>query len=211
MPRLSAVGISGIHAGEDVNSHDAESPPACWNSRTAAQLAAYRRLFPGERDRIAPLLHALARGDDVASRLTESGHVTASGIVVRCGRLLTVRHPQLRRWIQPGGHLDAGELPQQAALRETTEETGAAARLHRWHEAHRCPIDIDVHPIPANPARGEAAHWHYDLRYLLVCRRWPAIAAELPTRWAVPAQLDDPGLEALMHKLRALHLDEAAT
>jgi isopentenyldiphosphate isomerase len=28
------------------------------------------------------------------------------------------------------------------------------------------PIDIDVHPIPANPGKGESAHQHFDLRYV---------------------------------------------
>ncbi|MGH3117792.1 MAG: NUDIX hydrolase, partial [Gaiellales bacterium] len=27
------------------------------------------------------------------------------------------------------------------------------------------PVDIDVHAIPANPAKGEPAHWHADFRY----------------------------------------------
>ena len=84
------------------------------------------------------------------------------------------------------------------------------ARLHRWHESHRCPIDIDVHPIPAKPKRDEAAHGHCDLRDLRVGRRWPVAGAELPTRWAAPAELDLPGLSALMQKLRARHLDELA-
>jgi hypothetical protein len=42
-----------------MNSHDTESHQTRWNARTAAQVAAYCRLFPGERRRIAPLLHAL--------------------------------------------------------------------------------------------------------------------------------------------------------
>ena len=53
-------------------------------------------------------------------------HVTASGIVV--GRRGTVlhRHKKLGIWMQPGGHIDAGERPEEAALREATEELGLA-------------------------------------------------------------------------------------
>jgi 8-oxo-dGTP pyrophosphatase MutT (NUDIX family) len=85
-------------------------------------------------------------------------HVTASGIVVgRRGTVLHL-HKRLGIWMQPGGHIDAGETPDVAARREATEELGlevahpgAGPRL----------IHLDVH---------EAAfgHTHLDLRYLLL-------------------------------------------
>ena len=85
-------------------------------------------------------------------------HVTASGIVV--GRRGTVlhRHKRLGIWMQPGGHIDAGETPAAAARREATEELGLAV-------AHPAAgprlLHLDVH---------EAAlgHTHLDLRYLLL-------------------------------------------
>jgi 8-oxo-dGTP pyrophosphatase MutT (NUDIX family) len=84
-------------------------------------------------------------------------HVTASGIVVgRRGTVLHL-HKRLGIWMQPGGHIDAGETPDVAALREATEELGLAV-------AHPATgprlIHLDVH---------EAAlgHTHLDLRYLL--------------------------------------------
>jgi 8-oxo-dGTP pyrophosphatase MutT (NUDIX family) len=85
-------------------------------------------------------------------------HVTASGIVV--GRRGTVlhRHKRLGIWMQPGGHIDAGERPDEAALREATEELGLAVE----HPASGpMLIHLDVH---------EAAHGHthLDLRYLLL-------------------------------------------
>ena len=43
------------------------------------------------------------------------------------------------------------------------EETGIDAAALRLVD--EVPIDIDVHPIPANPAKGEPAHQHFDLRY----------------------------------------------
>jgi hypothetical protein len=30
------------------------------------------------------------------------------------------------------------------------------------------PLNIDSHPIPANPAKSEGAHWHHDFRYLAI-------------------------------------------
>lgn len=171
--------------------HDAPSPSPFPRSQalahcgsTAEQVDAYRRLFPAERERLEPLLQALACGERIHSRSRLQGHVTASGIAVRDGRLLTVLHPRLHRWIQPGGHLEPDERPEQAALRETEEETAVRVHLHPWHIAHRCPLDIDVHEIPANPSRGE-----------------PARQAELRTRWSAPEELREPGLRKVLDKL----------
>ncbi len=37
------------------------------------------------------------------------------------------------------------------------------------------PIDIDVHPIPANLAKGEPGHQHFDLRYAFTTATRPEI------------------------------------
>jgi 8-oxo-dGTP pyrophosphatase MutT (NUDIX family) len=85
-------------------------------------------------------------------------HVTASAIVV--GRRGTVlhRHKKLGIWMQPGGHIDAGETPEAAALREATEELGLVVT---HPPAGPLLLHVDVH---------EAAHGHthLDLRYLLL-------------------------------------------
>jgi 8-oxo-dGTP pyrophosphatase MutT (NUDIX family) len=66
-------------------------------------------------------------------------------------------HKRLGLWLQPGGHVDAGETPAAAALRETIEETGLAAR----HPASGPQlVHVDVHA-------GGRGHTHLDLRYLL--------------------------------------------
>jgi 8-oxo-dGTP pyrophosphatase MutT (NUDIX family) len=67
-------------------------------------------------------------------------------------------HKRLHQWMQPGGHVDPGESPWEAALRESTEETGLA--LAHPADGPRL-IHVDVH----NAANG---HEHLDLRYLLV-------------------------------------------
>jgi len=85
-------------------------------------------------------------------------HVTASGIVV--GRRGTVlhRHKRLGIWMQPGGHIDAGERPDEAALREATEELGL---LVEHPPTGPLLIHVDVH-------EAAHAHIHLDLRYLLL-------------------------------------------
>src|SRR5205823_4120680 len=51
-----------------------------------------------------------------------------------------------------------------AALREVAEETG----IGRQDIAPMGPepIHIDIHPIPANPRKGEPAHRHIDFRFV---------------------------------------------
>jgi 8-oxo-dGTP pyrophosphatase MutT (NUDIX family) len=85
-------------------------------------------------------------------------HVTASGIVV--GRRGTVlhRHKRLGIWMQPGGHIDAGEDPEEAALREATEELGLVVE---HPGAGPFLIHLDVH-------QAALGHTHLDLRYLLL-------------------------------------------
>jgi 8-oxo-dGTP pyrophosphatase MutT (NUDIX family) len=85
-------------------------------------------------------------------------HVTASGIVVgRRGTVLHL-HRRLGIWMQPGGHIDTGETPEAAAVREAIEELGLDV-VHP--EGGPRLIHLDVH---------EAAygHCHLDLRYLLL-------------------------------------------
>ncbi|MFU8839994.1 MAG: NUDIX hydrolase [Nitriliruptoraceae bacterium] len=111
-------------------------------------------------------------------------HVTGSAIVLDGGgRVLLHRHKRLGRWLQPGGHLDPGELPWQAAVRETREETGVEA-------AH--PPDgvrllhVDVH-------EGPRGHLHLDLRYLLhgssAARLAPAAGESPHVAWCTPAEV----------------------
>jgi 8-oxo-dGTP pyrophosphatase MutT (NUDIX family) len=85
-------------------------------------------------------------------------HVTGSAIVLDAvGRVLLHRHKRLGIWLQPGGHLDAGESPAQAAVREPLEESGLVGS-HPAGGPHL--LHVDVH-------EGPRGHVHLDLRYLL--------------------------------------------
>jgi 8-oxo-dGTP pyrophosphatase MutT (NUDIX family) len=88
-------------------------------------------------------------------------HVTASAIVTGPRGVLLHRHKRLGIWLQPGGHIDAGELPWDAAAREAMEETGIEVRAAEGDGASPSLVHVDVHPGP----RG---HTHLDLRYHLL-------------------------------------------
>ncbi len=123
----------------------------------AAAIASLSPVDEREATSIAATLERLTWPGDPYDENANDHHVTASAFVVSARGVILHRHKALDIWVQPGGHVDAGEGPDEAAVRETAEETGLAAR----HVDATRPYHVDVHPGP----RG---HTHYDLRYLLV-------------------------------------------
>jgi 8-oxo-dGTP pyrophosphatase MutT (NUDIX family) len=118
-----------------------------------------------EADRCAMVrfAHELA---DPLSRSEPRAHFTASAFVIdeRGTRTCLVQHVKLGRLLQPGGHVESFDLSlEAAALREAREETALEVELHPT--APR-PFDVDIHEIPERP--GEPAHFHLDVRYLVV-------------------------------------------
>ena len=43
--------------------------------------------------------------------------------------VLLVYNKKLKKWLQPGGHIEGLELPKETAIRETLEETGCKVQL----------------------------------------------------------------------------------
>ena len=54
---------------------------------------------------------------------------TATTFVVWQGGVLLHKHKKLGRWFPPGGHVEPGELPDDAAVREVLEESGVPVAL----------------------------------------------------------------------------------
>lgn len=131
-------------------------------SRTVQDYLTVRPHSSGELAKVTDLLGA---GVDITTRNEFRGHATAGAVLVNGdGRVLHVRHKALGRWLLPGGHLEPGDVSLRAAARrELGEETGID--LDQVSDGTG-PIHVDVHPIPANPAKGEPDHWHFDFRYL---------------------------------------------
>jgi 8-oxo-dGTP pyrophosphatase MutT (NUDIX family) len=121
------------------------------------QLRAIQCVDEREQSSVAATLERLTWPGDRFDPRVNDHHVTASAFVVSSRGVILLCHRLLGIWVQPGGHVDVGEEPEQAAVRETLEETGLVA-----HQVEPTTIfHVDVHPGP----RG---HTHYDLRYLLV-------------------------------------------
>ncbi|BBZ45568.1 NUDIX hydrolase [Mycobacterium parmense] len=98
---------------------------------------------------------------DACLRECVPGHVTASALVLdHTGtRVLLTLHPRVGRWVQLGGHCDAGDADiVAAALREATEESGVdALRIDPELAA------VHVHPVTCSlgvPTR------HLDLQFV---------------------------------------------
>lgn len=51
------------------------------------------------------------------------------------GRVLFVEHPE-RGWEIPGGHVEPGETPDEAMLRELYEETGLRGAIQEWNTTY---------------------------------------------------------------------------
>lgn len=103
-------------------------------------------------------------------------HYTATGFVLnKAGdRILFIFHKKLQIWLPPGGHIDDGELPHEAVVREVFEETGVRAEIvdpigdlglgvNGPEIQIPTPLAIFHEQIPAHGDK--LAHLHYDFLY----------------------------------------------
>ena len=131
-------------------------------------------------------------------RSNKLGHITASGLVIHNDKVLLIFHPFIKRWFQPGGHIDDGESPIDAAIREVYEETGFVCVPDSKDLE---PIDIDIHEIPANPRKGEDTHLHIDLLYCLRVSSQEQSTEDLACAWISFDQVESDRIKRALAKL----------
>ena len=125
----------------------------------------------------------------------DATHVTGSSLILGPRGVVLHRHKRLGLWLQPGGHLEPGEAPWEAAVRESTEETGLQVAWPRADPGEVPPLaHLDVHD-------GGRGHTHLDLRYVLSVQGTddPAPPAEESQdvrwfTWPEAISIADPGL-----------------
>ena len=78
-------------------------------------------------------------------------------------KILLCHHKKFNRWVQPGGHIEADETPEETALRETYEETGVRVKLL----GERFPREDDfIRPLGIQKNRGKDNSLHIDITYV---------------------------------------------
>ncbi|MEI8238124.1 MAG: GNAT family N-acetyltransferase, partial [Actinomycetota bacterium] len=167
-------------------------------------IAARRPVDARERGAISEFVDRLARLDRPFDEFADLVHVTASAILLSDDRRRVVlhRHKRLKVWLQPGGHVDADELPWMAAMREASEETGLPVVLADMPVDGPPPlVHVDVHP-------GGRKHRHLDLRYLVLSPFVPPTPPEGESQdvqwfhWHQAIELADEGLEGILRALQ---------
>ena len=92
-------------------------------------------------------------------------HFCASAYIINPidKKILLVHHSKFDRWVQPGGHIDEDETPEETAIREVYEETGIRVKLL----GERFPREDDfIRPLGIQRNRGKQGDVHVEIIYV---------------------------------------------
>ena len=120
-------------------------------------------------------------------------------------RFVVLHHTKLRRWLQPGGHVDGSSNMPASALREAIEETGLDGLVVALPA-----VDLDIHRVePPN----ETPHLHLDQRFLVLAPPGSELIGNHEStaiRWVTIDDLDALGADDGLRRLAANGLALAA-
>ncbi len=165
----------------------------------------------GDEARDVERLRGLPAGEAAWNRRSAL-HATGSAVILHppSGRVLLRWHQRMNGWLHVGGHADPGETdPLAVALREAQEETGLAD-LTPWPDPLR-PRIVHVAVVPVPAGKGEPAHEHADIRYLLATshpERARPESAKAMLRWLPVAEaillVGEDNLSVCLTRIRQL-------
>jgi 8-oxo-dGTP diphosphatase len=98
--------------------------------------------------------------------------MTSCGVILHRGKILMFKHKKLRKWLFPGGHVEANEDPLEAVIRETKEETGLDIKVIDAGKGTRLKYKEVIEPqrplsiLIENVHYGKKLHVHFDFVYL---------------------------------------------
>ncbi len=126
-------------------------------------LRTYQNKYPEETETVQSFTRFIQEHTNCFDRTLSKGHITGSAWLIHPDhpKVLLTHHRKLNKWLQLGGHADGQSDVLSVALREAREESGLNHIIPLLSDI----FDIDIHRIPEN--RREAAHHHYDIRFVL--------------------------------------------
>jgi len=135
-------------------------------------------------------------------------HLVVVGYIVHEGKVLLVWHEKLEKWLPPGGHVEEGELPTEAVIREVREETGYVVTLRDRTALGGNEEGVRVLPAPHHVQVEyiDEEHDHLDLAYeCSLVNPNPAANGTSKHRWFAEGELTEPGVgENVRHFSRML-------
>jgi 8-oxo-dGTP pyrophosphatase MutT (NUDIX family) len=170
------------------------------------KLTGYVPFDDREREAYERLVAFVRNHPDCFERSLSVGHITGAGWLLNGAgdRVLLTHHKKLDKWLQLGGHADGDPDVLRVALREAREESG----IEEIEPISTEIFDVDVHPIPAH--NGVAAHFHYDVRFLLRTtgdERFAVSDESHELAWVSPEELRDLTREESLARMQRKWID----
>jgi len=162
-------------------------------------------------ERSANRLEPATRGARSTPAFPQPGklkHLVVVGYIVHERKVLLVWHEKLRKWLPPGGHVEEGELPTEAVIREVLEETGYAVIVRDRPSPGGNEEGVQVLPSPHHIQVEyiDEQHDHLDLAYeCSLVNPVPAANGTSRHRWFTEQELAERGVgENVRHFSRIL-------